>query len=629
MEHFKNIAGNFTVKSLTWMLLLLFLGSTIQLDAQTNVKQKKFEDIKAKAEKGDVGAQYKQDHVAADPPPVAPGTRYEYPFTVTSIPGDRTKAKQLLAEAVRARQAGDFTQSIRAYQDAIAADPTFYDASYGLGLAALNARDYATALEALHRALALQEDSAEARYAFAWTLQKRGYNEDAVHELGKLVTQHPNEARAHLLLGNLYAEKLGQPKLAREQFTLALELDPANAQAANIRAWLQQTNAEQKEFEDTKAKAAKGDALLTWEEINQIANNPTKFEAIKAEAEKGHAGAQDILGRAYDQGNDNDHTESTKWYRRAAVQGNADAQFSLGWWYSLGVGVPKNYIEAYKWCDLAAAHLSDDVAGKTIKISDRESCRIELRVLEERMTPEQISEAQRLAAAFVPRTETAGSNSNSPSPVAADSPVATGTGFFITDNGYLVSNYHVVKDAAKVRLLTSAGLIDAKLVQVDAANDLALLKADGRFAPLPVAASRTVALGGTVATVGFPDIGLQGFAPKLGKGEIASLSGARDDPRYFQISVPVQPGNSGGALVDERGNVIGIVSAKLDASVALAASGALPENVNYAVKSSLLLSFLESVPDVDAKLKALNTADEKFEEVVKSAQDATVLVLVY
>jgi len=94
-------------------------------------------------------------------------------------------------------------------------------------------------------------------------------------------------------------------------------------------------------------------------------------------------------------------------------------------------------------------------------------------------------------------------------------------------------------------------------------------------------------------------------------------------------SISSQPGNSGGALVDERGNVIGIVSAKLDASTALAMSGSLPENVNYAVKSSLLLSFLESVPDVDAKLKTPNTADEKFEDVVKSAQDAAVLVLVY
>ena len=136
-------------------------------------------------------------------------------------------------------------------------------------------------------------------------------------------------------------------------------------------------------------------------------------------------------------------------------------------------------------------------------------------------------------------------------------------------------------------------------------------------------------LGGTVATIGFPDPSLQGFSPKLAKGEIASLSGAGDDPRYFQISVPVQPGNSGGALVDEHGNVIGIVSAKLDASVALAASGALPENVNYAVKSSFLLSFLESAPDVSAKLKEPITVDRKFEDVVKSAQDAAVLVLVY
>jgi S1-C subfamily serine protease len=248
-------------------------------------------------------------------------------------------------------------------------------------------------------------------------------------------------------------------------------------------------------------------------------------------------------------------------------------------------------------------------------------------ILVSSMTPDQVAEAQRLSAAFVPQKEIPNSTSNNTT--SPENPTASGTGFFITDDGYLITNNHVVKDATKIRLVTSAGLIDAKVVQVDEANDLALLKVDGRFASLPISSSRSAQLGSTVATIGFPDIGLQGFAPKLAKGEIASLSGAADDPRYFQISVPVQPGNSGGALVDERGNVVGIVSAKLDASVALAASGALPENVNYAVKSSLLLSFLESVPDVDAKLKSPNFQDEKFEDVVKSAQDATVLVLVY
>ena len=208
-------------------------------------------------------------------------------------------------------------------------------------------------------------------------------------------------------------------------------------------------------------------------------------------------------------------------------------------------------------------------------------------------------------------------------------PAASGTGFFVTGEGFLISNAHVVDDATQIRLVTGSDLICAKVMKVDAANDLALLKAEGRFAALPVAASRGVKLGGTVATVGFPNIGLQGFAPKLAKGEIASLSGAGDDARYFQISVPVQPGNSGGALVDERGNVVGVVSAKLSARAALASSGALPENVNYAVKSSYLLSFLKSVPEVSANLKEASTKEMKFEDVVKSAEQAAVLVLGY
>ena len=138
-----------------------------------------------------------------------------------------------------------------------------------------------------------------------------------------------------------------------------------------------------------------------------------------------------------------------------------------------------------------------------------------------------------------------------------------------------------------------------------------------------------MSLGGTVITVGFPNIDLQGFAPKLAKGEIAALSGASDDPRHFQVSVPVQPGNSGGALVDERGNVVGVVAAKLSARAALAVSGALPENVNYAIKSGLLLRFLESTPEVSANLKKPNTKEIKFEAVVNSAKQAAVLVLVY
>jgi TPR repeat protein len=346
-----------------------------------------------------------------------------------------------------------------------------------------------------------------------------------------------------------------------------------------------------------------------------------RVEAVKwwqKSADQGYTEAQFNVGEAYASGDgvETNLAEAAKWFRKAAEQNHALAQNALGASFANGDGVRKDYVEAYKWFNLASAQ-------------GNELAKDNLSGLESRMTPQQVAEAQRLAREFKPRKAPKSSSITTGKDVVDSNPVASGTGFFITDDGYLISNYHVVKDAAQVRLVTSAGFISAKVVQVDAANDLALLKADGRFAPLPIAASRTVNLGGTVATIGFPNTGLQGFAPKLAKGEIASLSGAQDDPRYFQISVPVQPGNSGGALVDERGNVIGIVSAKLNASAALAASGSLPENVNYAVKSSFLLSFLESVPAVSAKLKVPVTADRKFEDVVKSAQDAAVLVLVY
>jgi S1-C subfamily serine protease len=205
-----------------------------------------------------------------------------------------------------------------------------------------------------------------------------------------------------------------------------------------------------------------------------------------------------------------------------------------------------------------------------------------------------------------------------------------GTGFFISSNGYFLTCFHVVKNASSIEVGTIHGLFSAELVQSDPAKDVALLKVAGTFASLPLASTTNILLGEAVFTIGFPDPGLQGWQPKLTRGEISSLSGMQDDPDNFQISVPVQPGNSGGALVDERGNVVGIVAAKLKGSVAeLLATGVLPENVNYAVKSSCAKTLLDSVPGDLLRLKPENLSDgRKFEDVVQASQDALVLVLV-
>jgi hypothetical protein len=346
-----------------------------------------------------------------------------------------------------------------------------------------------------------------------------------------------------------------------------------------------------------------------------------EVEAVKwyrKAADQNLAKAQTSMGGCYlcGIGVAKDEVEGVKWYRKAAQQNNAHAQNNLGISYDNGIGVAKDYVESYKWFLLAAGQ-GDGEARENVT------------VLENKMSREQIAEGQKLARSFKPREVPSSGSDSSAAGIMQTRPESSGTGFFITEDGYLITNEHVAGNGAQVRVVTEAGILSAKVEMLDVANDLALLKVAGKFAPLPVVSSRAVEMGSTVATVGFPNIGLQGFAPKLAKGEIAALSGAQDDPRYFQISVPVQPGNSGGALVDERGNVVGLVSAKLDVAAAVATSGALPENVNYAVKSSLLLSFLETVPQVAARLKEPSTKARKFEDVVKSVEKAAVLVLVY
>jgi S1-C subfamily serine protease len=204
-----------------------------------------------------------------------------------------------------------------------------------------------------------------------------------------------------------------------------------------------------------------------------------------------------------------------------------------------------------------------------------------------------------------------------------------GTGFFISENGYLLTCFHVVTNAASIQVGTKHGLFNAELVQSDPDKDVALLKVTGTFFSLPLASSNSVSLGESVFTIGFPRPDLQGWQPKLTRGEISSLSGMQDNPDDYQISVPVQPGNSGGALLDEHGNVVGIVSATLRASEADIQNRIAPENVNYAIKISCAKTSLDSVPDGLLKLKSANLSDNrKFGDVVRASQDAVAVVLV-
>jgi S1-C subfamily serine protease/tetratricopeptide (TPR) repeat protein len=248
--------------------------------------------------------------------------------------------------------------------------------------------------------------------------------------------------------------------------------------------------------------------------------------------------------------------------------------------------------------------------------------------LEERMSRVEVVEAQRRAAAFVAKKEGAGGGAGdiSPTPEIAEGKRCAGTGFFVTDDGYFVTCEHVVRWATSFHVRSPSGSLPARLIKKDPTIDVAVLKVDGAFRALPVAAQPRVKLGEAVFTVGFPNPVVQGVEPKLTRGEISSLAGARDNPRYYQISVPVQPGNSGGALLDECGNAVGVVTSRLDDVATYQASGALPQNVNYAVKGGLVYSFLSGVPELSGKLKAPRTGRDQ-ETASGAAERAAVLVV--
>lgn len=169
----------------------------------------------------------------------------------------------------------------------------------------------------------------------------------------------------------------------------------------------------------------------------------------------------------------------------------------------------------------------------------------------------------------------------------------TGTGFFVTRSGHLITSYHVVKGASRMVLILADGeRVAASLVKSDKVNDIALLKGELTSPPLSIASTNEILRGIDVVTLGYPLVGIQGQEQKATFGRVNALSGIKGDIRFLQIDVPIQPGNSGGPLIDGNGKVIGLITATLTPVGTLRASGALPQNVNYALKSDYLFPLL-------------------------------------
>ena len=184
----------------------------------------------------------------------------------------------------------------------------------------------------------------------------------------------------------------------------------------------------------------------------------------------------------------------------------------------------------------------------------------------------------------------------SPAALTQSAVRVTGSAVVIGNRGEILTNSHVVEDCMNISVqISSEKTQTAILVARDQENDLALLRINP--SPASIAAFREGAplrAGDPIVALGYPLSGLLATTANLSVGIVSALAGLGDDVRYIQISAPVQPGNSGGPLLDTSGHLVGIVTAKLDAVRVARFTGDIPQNVNFAIKAEVARAFLDS-----------------------------------
>ena len=171
---------------------------------------------------------------------------------------------------------------------------------------------------------------------------------------------------------------------------------------------------------------------------------------------------------------------------------------------------------------------------------------------------------------------------------------SSGTGFAVSHDGHIITNHHVIDACQEVKVRYKSDDILAKLIAFDTVNDLAILKIDTKpSSVLPISYSNPEILQ-EIYVAGFPFGEKFSTSIKMTKGIISSLTGIGNNYSNIQIDAALQPGNSGGPVFDDKGNVVGVAVAKIDLEYAIEEFGVVPENTNFGIKSSVVINFLES-----------------------------------
>jgi len=373
-------------------------------------------------------------------------------------------------------------------------------------------------------------------------------------------------------------------------------------------------------------------------------------------ADQGRANAQYNLGLLYKkgQGVKQDYQEAAKWYRKAAEQGDANAQYNLGFMYENGQGVIQDRKEAAKWYRMAAEAgyayaqnnlgllyengqevLKDDIMAYALfnlaAVQGSKEARNNRALLKSQMSQNQIAEAQRLSRQLLAKIESTNNDTaTEPDYIIQESNQikSMGTGFVINTDAHIVTNHHVISDCKRIEIINSKINSTAKVLFLDEINDLAIIKSNSPVNSYAfLRGGRGIRVGEDITTVGYPLGTILGESVKVTTGNISALTGFDNDTTIMQITAPIQLGNSGGPVLDMSGNVVGIVSSKINELGVEKATGVLLQNINFAIKSQTLQIFLDA-HQIDYKMK---NADTKLEtaDIAEAAQEYTIRVTCY
>lgn len=460
------------------------------------------------------------------------------------------------------------------------------------------------------KGVVLLSESADAGYWLAqWALavlNQSGFgkfkiNKDEADKYWRLL-EGQTDRDVQTLIGNLYSEndkrsyKTGKNKYKGKE----LSFDETNKVALE---WYQ------KAAEKNEKQAIYHIGNMYRDGVGVYKNEQKAFEYFKRAAELGDTLAQMEVAVAYlkGQGVIKDYTEANNWLVKLANQdspefGYAWARNTLGVLYEFGWGVDKDTVISYAWYNIAASSGYKEAKQNLVRV-------------EKAINPEELREAQTLSREWLPgqpmvRAQAAQSGMSGTTEMSGGSGsirkslklASVGTGFFISKDGNVLTNNHVVEGCGEIRIPAENTV--GKLVVADQANDLALLKLDITGKPsVEFPDSDDIKQGEEVFVFGFP---LDGYLPSAGNitpGIISALAGPGNNSSLVQITAPVQPGNSGGPLLNKKGKVVGVVVGKANAIKIAKVTGDIPQNINFAIAPRTIKSFLDG-NRVDYKKRA-------------------------